>query len=154
MEGGGPGWPEHKCETPFRKRPWVQSLAPFKESGVVVHTCTPSYSGGRDWENCSLRPSWVKSWWEPSLTNKPGMVACASYVSSVGRRTAIWGWLQAKIWDSIWKQLKHTKTVDVVEVIEHLPSKCESLSSNPSTTHTPWKDQTISNQLNCISEQS
>jgi hypothetical protein len=34
------------------------------------------------------------------------------------------------------KQVDHTKakrTVDVVQVLEHLPNKCEGLSSNPST---------------------
>jgi hypothetical protein len=29
--------------------------------GVVVHTCNPSYLGGRGWEDLSSRPAWAKS---------------------------------------------------------------------------------------------
>jgi hypothetical protein len=35
------------------------------------------------------------------------------------------------------KKTHHKKRAgDVAQVIEHLPSECEELSSNPSTTHT------------------
>jgi hypothetical protein len=27
----------------------------------VAHACNPSYSGGRDQEDCSLRPGWANS---------------------------------------------------------------------------------------------
>jgi hypothetical protein len=32
-----------------------------KRLGLVIHTCNPSYLGGRDWEDCGLRPAWAKS---------------------------------------------------------------------------------------------
>jgi hypothetical protein len=36
--------------------------------------------------------------------------------------------------DPIWKYLKQKRVYRVVQVIEHLPSQCEALSSSPSTT--------------------
>jgi hypothetical protein len=33
----------------------------------VVHTCNPIYSGGRDQEDCSSKPSWVNSSPDPIL---------------------------------------------------------------------------------------
>jgi hypothetical protein len=30
-------------------------------SGVAPHYCNPSYSGGRDQEDCSLKPDWANS---------------------------------------------------------------------------------------------
>jgi hypothetical protein len=31
------------------------------ELGVVAHIYNPIYLGGKDWEDCSLRPAWVKN---------------------------------------------------------------------------------------------
>jgi hypothetical protein len=36
---------------------------------LVVHTCNPSYSGGRDQEDCNLKPAWVNSLRGPILKN-------------------------------------------------------------------------------------
>jgi hypothetical protein len=30
-----------------------------KKPGTVAHTCNPSYSGGRDQEDCSSKPAWA-----------------------------------------------------------------------------------------------
>jgi hypothetical protein len=35
----------------------------------VAHSCNPSYSGGRDQEDCSLKPAWTNSLQEPILKN-------------------------------------------------------------------------------------
>jgi hypothetical protein len=40
----------------------------------VVHTYNPSYSGDRDQEDHSLRPAQVKSYPDPILAKKLGMV--------------------------------------------------------------------------------
>jgi hypothetical protein len=29
--------------------------------GMVAHACDTSYSGGRDWEDHGLKPTWTKS---------------------------------------------------------------------------------------------
>jgi hypothetical protein len=33
--------------------------------GVVAHSYNPSYSGGRDEEDCSLKPDWANSLQDP-----------------------------------------------------------------------------------------
>jgi hypothetical protein len=32
----------------------------FTKLGVMIHTCNPSYSGDRDWENYSSKPAQAK----------------------------------------------------------------------------------------------
>jgi hypothetical protein len=49
---------------------------------MVVHTCNPSYSGGRDWEDGSLRPSEAKSVRPPS---QPTKVSDVCFVSQLHR---------------------------------------------------------------------
>jgi hypothetical protein len=39
----------------------------------MPQSCNPSYSGGRNQENHTLRPAWVKNFWDPISTNKSGM---------------------------------------------------------------------------------
>jgi hypothetical protein len=36
----------------------------------VAHTCNPSYSGGRDQEDCSLKPAWANSSQDPISKKK------------------------------------------------------------------------------------
>jgi hypothetical protein len=31
----------------------------------VAHACNPSYSGGRDQEDCGLKPAWANRSWDP-----------------------------------------------------------------------------------------
>jgi hypothetical protein len=38
-----------------------------RECALVVHACNSSYSGGRDQENCSLKPAWAGSSQDPIL---------------------------------------------------------------------------------------
>jgi hypothetical protein len=38
----------------------------------VAQACNPSYSGGRDLEECGLKPAWENSSWDPIL-KKPNM---------------------------------------------------------------------------------
>jgi hypothetical protein len=37
--------------------------------GKMPHTCSPSSSGGRDWEDCSWRPAQAKRLWDAISTN-------------------------------------------------------------------------------------
>jgi hypothetical protein len=56
---------------------------------MVAHTCNPSYLGGRDQEDLSLRPTWVKI---PIETNKSGMVVHPydpSYVGDTSRKMSV-----------------------------------------------------------------
>jgi hypothetical protein len=45
--------------------------------GTVAHCCNTSYSGGRDQEDHHSRPAQTKSYRDPILINKPGMVVHA-----------------------------------------------------------------------------
>jgi hypothetical protein len=35
----------------------------------VAHSCNPSYSGGRDQEDCGLKPAWANSSQDPISKN-------------------------------------------------------------------------------------
>jgi hypothetical protein len=53
----------------------------------VAHTCNPSYSGGRDQEDCGLKPAWANSSTRPYLIktlhkNRAGGVAQGEPLSS------------------------------------------------------------------------
>jgi hypothetical protein len=65
----------------------------------VAHTCNPSYSGGRDQEDGSSKPSQANGSQDPIL-----------------KKYSTQKWAGG-----------------VVQIVEHLPNKCEALSSNPST---------------------
>jgi hypothetical protein len=42
---------------------------------LVALACNPSYSGGRDQEDCGLKPAWANSSQDPILKkNKKGLV--------------------------------------------------------------------------------
>jgi hypothetical protein len=59
---------------------------------AVVHTCNPSYVGGRDQEDRGLRPAPAKSYQDPILPHQLGMVVCPchpSYVGDLNRRTVV-----------------------------------------------------------------
>jgi hypothetical protein len=47
---------------------------PRLELGMILHTCNPSYSGGKDREDCDLRIG-AKSYQDSILINKLGTVA-------------------------------------------------------------------------------
>jgi hypothetical protein len=56
------------------------SIEQFKKSQVpVVHTCNPSYSGGRDQEDLGSKPAGANSLQDPimkiSITKRAGRVA-------------------------------------------------------------------------------
>jgi hypothetical protein len=56
---------------------------------AIVHTCNPSYLGGRDLEDLDCRPAWAKRSRDP---NKMGVVACdchPSYEGNLNRRIAV-----------------------------------------------------------------
>jgi hypothetical protein len=36
------------------------------EQGTVTHACNPSYSGGRDQEDCGLKPAQANRSWDPA----------------------------------------------------------------------------------------
>jgi hypothetical protein len=51
---------------------------------MVAHVCNPSYLGGREQEDRSLRPAPAKSLPDTISTNKFGVVAHTCYPSNVG----------------------------------------------------------------------
>jgi hypothetical protein len=51
---------------------------------VIAHICNPSYSEGRDREDCCSRPARAVSSRDPISINKPGMVVCACHPSYLG----------------------------------------------------------------------
>jgi hypothetical protein len=66
---------------------------------MLVQDYNPSYLGGRDQENCSLRPAWAKISKTSISTNKWSMVEQASnpsYTGGKGRGITVQGWPLAK----------------------------------------------------------
>jgi hypothetical protein len=43
---------------------------PSENQALGAHACNPSYSGGRDQEDCSSEPTPAKSLWDP-ISKKP-----------------------------------------------------------------------------------
>jgi hypothetical protein len=87
---------------------------------MVSHVYNPSYSGGKDWEDYSLRPCWARLP-TPISINKLGVVAhtCHSsyqeaYLGGQQFRPA-----KTKLQDHIQKITKAKKTAGV-QVVEHL----------------------------------
>jgi hypothetical protein len=76
---------------------------------MVAHVYNTNYLGGRDREDCCLRPDQTKTLWDPISKNKLDVMACAcgpSYAGGGGRRIMVWGWPWTKAWDCIWKITK------------------------------------------------
>jgi hypothetical protein len=46
-------------ETPNNQK--ATTIKKKNNQGMMVHACNPSYSGGEDGEDHSLRPDWAKS---------------------------------------------------------------------------------------------
>jgi hypothetical protein len=68
-----------KCEalssnsSPAKKKKWRKYATGLirNQSWVpMAHTYNPSYSGGRDQEDCGLKPAWANSPWDP-ISKKP-----------------------------------------------------------------------------------
>jgi hypothetical protein len=66
------------------------------------HAYNPSYSGGKDQEDCSLKPAWANSSWDPIL-KKPSQKRAGGVAQGVGpesnlsithtqKRILIWSW--------------------------------------------------------------
>jgi hypothetical protein len=66
------GW-GHPCNYPNSTNVWVKN--PFRKIPkcpvLVAHACNPSYSGGRDQEDCSLKPAQGNSSRDPISKTKP-----------------------------------------------------------------------------------
>jgi hypothetical protein len=56
-----------------------------------------------------------------------------SYMGGIDRNIAEQGMPQAKTQDPTWKITITEKELNLVQVVEHLPNKCEAQNSNPST---------------------
>jgi hypothetical protein len=60
--------------------------------GVVLHTCSPSYLGGGDYEDHGLSPTQAKRYHDPISSIHLGMVACtcgSSHVRVRGTRITV-----------------------------------------------------------------
>jgi hypothetical protein len=53
----------------------------YMELGVVAQAYNPSYLGGEDWKDCSLRLVQAKCLWKSMSTIGLGMMVCASHPS-------------------------------------------------------------------------
>jgi hypothetical protein len=56
----------------------------FDRQCEMAYAYNPSYSGGREQENCSLRPAQVKSLQDPTSVIKVGMMCPAMWEVCVG----------------------------------------------------------------------
>jgi hypothetical protein len=50
---------------------------------AMVHTCNPSYLGGRDWKECGSSPVWVKICQESISTTKNYGGFCSSSIEFI-----------------------------------------------------------------------
>jgi hypothetical protein len=50
----------------------------------VDHACNASYSGGRDQEDCGLKPAWGNSSWAPILKKNPSLKRAGGVAQGVG----------------------------------------------------------------------
>jgi hypothetical protein len=66
-----------------------------------------------------------------------------NYAGGVRRRIVVQGQSKSFVQDPIW-EIKQKRNGGVVQVIEHLPSKCEALSSNSSIGKKKKKLQSLS----------
>jgi hypothetical protein len=102
--------------------------------GTVAHACNARYLGVRDHEDCNLRLAWTKRLWDSILIYKPDMMAVIPRIQeNMGRRIMFWGQPREKTWDTTWKIFKIKRDDGVAQVVEHLPTQCEALSSNART---------------------
>jgi hypothetical protein len=74
----------------------------------------------------------VGSWKFCCSVGKVAHASNPSYLGGNGRSILVWGWPQARMLDPTCKIAKVKRAGGMIQV-----SKCETLSSNPSTTHTP-----------------
>jgi hypothetical protein len=65
--------------------------------------------------------------------NMLGIVVCTCHPSNGGRKTTVQASLDKK-WDPIFKVTRAKRVEGMAQAVERLPSKCEALSSNSSTT--------------------
>jgi hypothetical protein len=64
----------------------------------VTHTCNLSHLGGRDLEDCDLRPAQAKKLMRPSIsTNKLGVVVPVCGLSYAGRKIRVQNTLVIKV---------------------------------------------------------
>jgi hypothetical protein len=50
----------------------------------MVHACNPGYSGGRDQENCNLKPAWTNSSWDSYLEKNPLQKRACGVAQGIG----------------------------------------------------------------------
>jgi hypothetical protein len=100
----------------------------------VAYTCNPSYLGGWDREVDSLSPIQAKSETPVTITTTKSIHGGTGLSSQLcGRRKVGGSWPRLprqEKQDSTWKIAKANREGSLAQVVEHLPSKCEALSSN------------------------
>jgi hypothetical protein len=102
----------------------------------VVQVCNPYYSGGRTHEDCRLsrgRWVWLDGYKTSSLAKVESSGACLSFHLH-GKHKQGNCWSPDKNRDPMPKTVKAKRPGGIAQVIEHLPSKSEALSWNPSST--------------------
>jgi hypothetical protein len=103
------------------------------KAGTMAQTCNPTYSGGKDQEDHSLRPAQTKSSWDPisANTGHGGTHLSSSYGGKhkIGGSRSRLAWAKNKTVSQ--KSPTQKRAGWVIQVVERLPSKCEAPSSNP-----------------------
>jgi hypothetical protein len=72
-----------------------------------------------------------------------------SYVGEISRRLQVQGQPKQKSWDSFWKIAKAISAGGVAQVVEHLPNKCKTLNSNPSTNNMRYVENYLGKGIKC-----
>jgi hypothetical protein len=92
----------------------------------VAHACNPSYSEGRDQEDCGSKPAWANNSQDPILkkTNHKKVWWSDSRCRA---------WVQTLVPQIKIKERKENIAGGVAQAVDSLLSKCQALSSDPTT---------------------
>jgi hypothetical protein len=113
---------------------------------LVAHTCNPSYSGGRNQEDHGLKSVWTNSLWDSTWKithyfSEKGWWSCSRSTPWVQgpvqqkkkkkkKKKKIFGPGGANSWQDPFSKMDRK----CGSRVEHLLSKCDTLSANPSST--------------------
>jgi hypothetical protein len=102
-----PGFnPQHHKKEIKQKTPLINPLNRYLLLGIVTHSCTPSYSGGRDQEDHSLRPSQTRR--KTPISHAKWSVSAIQLCRRHKLEDHSPGWSGRKAQDPIWKSnIKH-----------------------------------------------
>jgi hypothetical protein len=117
--------------------PWISEVTECRQMrlGTVPQVCNPSYWEDIDWKVCCWRLVASKKFSRPHLKQWLSIMSCTFHLSYLRKKN----WritFQAGhgIKRDLVSEITNERADRVTQVVDHLPSKCKTLSSIPPTT--------------------